>query len=174
MAKNVRWHYFCLHLPILEIVLVRSRNNNVVDLEHHSAQLRRQLELLLLANERINDKGVLHVVVAAAHAVHAQLASLRRAGLDLLALNLGQRRDGVQTAVLGQRHGNGVEGFRKGAHRVLLEAGRLTSRILNSQRAGNLGGAATVDDAVVADQVSYDAEGIVEGSLRFVDKLISR
>ena len=39
----------------------------------------------------------------------------------------------------------------------------------NLERAGDLGGAASVDDAVAADEVAHDADGVVQRALRLVD-----
>lgn len=160
----------CISRPRLEVVLPAPADNDVVHLEHHPAQLGGEHELLLLADERVDDEGVLHVVAAPLHAVDAEPAAFA-AGLDLLRLDLGQRGDGVQTAVLGEGHGHRVEGLGEGAHGVLLQAGRLDGRVLDGQRAGDLGGATTVDDTVVADEVADHTESIVEGALGFVDDL---
>lgn len=154
----------------LIVIIARPRHDNIIHLEHHPAQLRRQHELLLLADERINHKGLFHVVGAVAHAVNTEAAAA--SGIfDLLALHLGQCRDRVQTAVLGEGHGDGVERLGKCPHRVLLQAGRLDSRILNRQAAGNLGRTAAIDDAVVAHKVAHDAKGVVERALGLVDDL---
>lgn len=91
-------HWHDVLFSTLKVILVYARHNDIVHLEHHPAQLRRQLQLLLLANQRVNDKRLLHVVAPPAHAVDAQPAA---AALDLLALDLGQRRDWVEAAVLG-------------------------------------------------------------------------
>lgn len=155
----------------LKVILVHARNNDVINLQHHPAKLRRKLQLLLLPNERVNDKRILHVVVALAHAVDAEPAPGLGPRLHLLALDLGQRRDGVEPAVLRQRHGHGVERLREGPHGVLLQPGRLDRRVLDREGARHLGGAAAVDDTVVANEVPDDAEGVVEGSLRLVDDL---
>lgn len=162
-----------LHLCLsahLEVVLPAPADNDVVHLEHHPAQLGGEHELLLLADERVDDEGVLHVVAAPLHAVDAEPAAVA-AGLDLLRLDLGQGSDRVQAAVLGKGHGHRVEGLGEGAHGVLLQAGRLDGRVLDGQRAGDLGSATAVDDTVVADKVADYTEGIVEGALGLVDDL---
>ena len=157
----------------LEIILVNTRHDDVVHLEHHAAQLRRQHELLLLPNQRVDDKGFLHVVATLAHAVDTQTATDRRCGLDLLALHLGQRSDRVQTTVLGQCHWDGIQGFGKGPHCVLFEPRRLNCSIFHGQTAGNFGCSTTVYDTVVADEVTNNTESIVERSLGLVDNLMT-
>lgn len=154
----------------LEVVLPAPADDDVVDLEHHPAQLGGEHELLLLADEWVDDEGVLHVIVAPLHAVDAEPAAVA-AGLDLLRLNLGQGGDRVQAAVLGEGHGHRVEGLGEGAHGVLLETGRLDGCVLDCQRAGDLGGATAVDDTVVADKIADYTKSIVEGALGFVDDL---
>jgi hypothetical protein len=154
----------------LIVIIARPRHNNIIHLEHHSAQLRRQHKLLLLADERVDHKCLLHVVGAVAHTVNTEAAAASGI-LDLLALHLGQCRDRVQTAVLCEGHGDGVERLGKGPHRVLLQTGRLDSRVLHRQAAGNFGRTTAIDNAVVADKVSHDAKGIVERALGLVDDL---
>lgn len=154
----------------LVVFVARSAHNDVVHLEHHAAQLRCQHQLLLLSDQGVDDERLLHVVAALVHAVHSQAAA-NLCCLDLLRLDLGQRGDGVETAVLGQCHGHGIQGLGKSAHGVLLETRRLGRSILDGQRASNLGGTSTVDDAVVPHQVSHHAESIVQRALGLVDDL---
>jgi hypothetical protein len=45
----------------LEVVLVASGNDDVVDLEHHAAKLRCQEKLLSLGDQGVNDKVLSHV-----------------------------------------------------------------------------------------------------------------
>lgn len=145
----------------LKVVLIRSRHDNLVDLEHHSAQLCGQLKLLLLADQGINNESILHVIVSTSHAVDTQFSTSFTPGLDLLTLDLGKSSDRVETAVLSESHGYGVESLGEGTHGILLEAGGLDGSILDRHRAGNLGGTTTVDDSVVTDEISDDAESIV-------------
>ena len=163
-------HFIYLPTPHLKLLLTRPGHNDIVNLEHHAAQLGCQHQLLLLADERINDKRLLHVVLASTHSVDTDTATGGRI-LDLLALDFGQGGNGVQTAVLGQSHRNGVESLSERAHRVLFQAGSLDSRVLDGQAAGDLGRAAAIDNAVVAHQVSHNAESIVQRALGFVDDL---
>ena len=165
-----------LSLPLahrLVVFLARSRNNNVVDLEDHSAELCGKHKLLPLADKRIDDEGLLHVVGAATHAIDTKTTTTSRI-LDLLGLDLGEGSDGVETTVLGESHGDGVESVGEGAHGVLLEAGRLDGSVLNGQAAGNFRGTTTVDNAVVTDKVAHDAKGVVEGTLSLIDDLGNR
>jgi hypothetical protein len=53
----------------------------------------------------------------------------------------------------------------------LLEARRLHGGVLDGDGAGDFGGAASVHDAVVADEVADYAESIVERALRLIDDL---
>jgi len=53
----------------------------------------------------------------------------------------------------------------------LLESGRFHGRVFDRETAGDFGRAAAVDDAVVADEVADDAEGVVKRALGFVDDL---
>jgi hypothetical protein len=55
----------------------------------------------------------------------------------------------------------------------LLQTGCLDGRVFDRQAAGDFGRTAAVDDAVVADEVADDAEGVVEGALGFVDELVN-
>lgn len=127
-------------------------------------------------------------ILARADAVDAQSA----VALDRLpALDVGQRLDRVQARVLGQRERDRVERRGEGAHGVLLDRGDLCRRqrgpdesaavatdlvglLGHGEAAGDLGRAAAVDDAVVADEVAHDAEGIVQCALGLVDDLRSR
>ncbi|KAI6768986.1 hypothetical protein HG531_010090 [Fusarium graminearum] len=104
-------------------------------------------------------------------ALNTKLATALGSSLDLLALDFGKSGDRVETTVLGQGHGNGVESLRKGTHGVLFKARGLDSRILDGQRAGNLGSTTTVDNAVITDQVSHHAKSIMQRSLGLVDNL---
>lgn len=160
-----------IYLPPLEILVPRPTDNDIIDLEDHAAELGSEHELLALADEGVDDEGVAHVVVAAAHAVDAEAAA-RVVALDLLRLDLGQRGDRVEAAVLRQRHGHRVQGLGERPHRVLLEPGRLDRRVLDRKRAGDLGRAPAVHHPVVAHQVAHHAEGVVEGAAGFVDDLL--
>jgi len=46
----------------LELAFFAAGDDDVVDLEHHAAELGREQELLALGDERVNDKGGLHVI----------------------------------------------------------------------------------------------------------------
>ncbi len=160
----------CSIIDSLEVIFARASNNYVVDLEYHAAQLSGQHELLLLANKRIDHEGILHVA-SLAHAVNSEAAT---AGgiLDLLTLDLSQGGNGVESAVLGERHGDGVESLGERSHSVLLEARRLHGRILNGEAAGDLCRTTSVDDSVVTHEVSDDAKSIMERALGLIDDLI--
>lgn len=45
----------------LEVLLLAARNDDVVDLQHHAAELGSEQELLALGDEGIDDEVVLHV-----------------------------------------------------------------------------------------------------------------
>jgi hypothetical protein len=53
----------------------------------------------------------------------------------------------------------------------LLEAGGFDGCVFDGEGAGNFGSSTTIDDAVIADKIAYDAESIVKGALGFVDDL---
>lgn len=162
---------YTITITRLKFILVRTRHDHVIDLQHHPTQLRRKLQLLLLPNERVYNEGVLHVVVPLAHAIDSQLAPSLGPTLHLLALDLRQRGDGVEPAVLGQRHRDRVERLGEGPHGVLLQAGSLDRCVLDREGTGDLGSAPAVDDPVIADEVPHDTEGVVEGTLCLVDDL---
>lgn len=84
-------------------------------------------------------------------------------------LDAGKSLDGAETRVLSKGHGDLVEGVGEGAHGVLLETRALDCCILDGQRACNLSRTSTVDDAVVAHEVSDDAKSVVQRSLGLVD-----
>src|SRR5690349_14908215 len=67
----VQGPFICLPLVV---VLARPRHNNIIHLEYHAAELGGQHELLLLADQRVDDKRLLHVVGPAAHAVDTETA----------------------------------------------------------------------------------------------------
>ena len=89
--------------------------------------------------------------------------------LQVSRLELGKVLDGREAAVLGQSERNGLERLAEGAHRVLLERGDLVAGLRHGERARDLGRAAAIHDAVVADQIAHHAEGVVEGALGLLD-----
>lgn len=55
----------------LEIIIITPGDDNIVDLQHHPTKLRCQHQLLLLANQRIDDECITHVVASSLHTVDA-------------------------------------------------------------------------------------------------------
>lgn len=55
----------------LEIIIITPGDDNIVNLQHHPAKLRCQHQLLLLANQRINDECITHIVASSLHAIDA-------------------------------------------------------------------------------------------------------
>lgn len=152
----------------LELVLVATRNNDIVDLQHHATKLRGQHQLLPLSNQWVNNERIPHVVAAGLHTVNAQSAVLLR---DLTTLDAGQGFDGGETGILGESHGHGVEGIGESAHSVLLEAGGLDRCVFDGEGAGNFGSSSSVHDTIVSDKVAHNTESVVEGALGFIDNL---
>lgn len=72
---------------------------HVVDLQDHLDELRGEHDLLLLGVQRLDDVMFLHVRVSAHHAVDAER---RRVLLNVTRLQLRERLDGQQSAVLGE------------------------------------------------------------------------
>lgn len=60
---NAIYDISCNKNKHLEVVLVTSGNDDVVDLQHHAAKLCGQEELLSLGDQGINDKVFSHVCV---------------------------------------------------------------------------------------------------------------
>ena len=152
----------------LVLSIIGASNNNIINLENHTAELRRKHQLLSLGDQRVDNEVVAHVVAARLHAVNTQT---RIALFQLSRFDLGQCLDRRQTAVVGECLRHGVEGVGESPHRVLLESGRFHGRVFDRETAGDFGRAAAVDDAVVADEVADDAEGVVKRALGFVDDL---
>lgn len=86
-------------------------------------------------------------------------------------LDLRQRLDRAQSRVLRQRQWDRVKRCREGAHRVLLDRRRLVGFAGNGERAGDLGGSSTVNDAGVANEGADNTKGVVKGALGLVDDL---
>jgi len=130
---NIIFFYILLSiLRFLKVLVTGATDNDIVHLEDHAAELRGEHELLLLSDQRIDDKGLLHVVGALVHAVDAELAAAFGTGPHLLGLDLSERGNRVETAVLGERHGDSVESLGERAHGVLLKSWRLHSSVLDS------------------------------------------
>ena len=160
----------------------------VVDLEDRANELRGEQELLSLADERVKDVASLHVVVlkraqvsatihgemtppithSNAHAVNAELGVALG---DLPGSDLGERFDWGVTRIFSQRERDRVQCRSKGAHRVLLNRRNLIRRFGDSDRSTDFSGTASVDDAIVDNQVAHHADGIVQRSLGLVDDL---
>lgn len=153
-----------LHSLSIDIVLL----NDVVNLENSPDKLGSEKKLLPLADHWVEHSTPLHVVIARAHAVDAKL---RVTLVDLPTLDLCQRLDGRVAAVLGQGQRDRVECRGKSAHSILLQRSNLVSGLGDSDTADNFGSSTTVDDSVVSDQVSDDADGIVQRALGLVDDL---
>jgi len=60
-SANIRFDIVHFFFYNLELALVGASDNNVVDLEHHTAKLGGEQELLALGDERVDDEGGLHV-----------------------------------------------------------------------------------------------------------------
>lgn len=123
-------------------------------------------ELFPFRRERLIDALFLHVRSPSSRAVDSQRRLLL---LELLGLDLRHRLDGREAAVLCEGEGDGLQGIRKGADGVLLEAGDLVRLLGDGEGAGELAGAAAVDDGVVADEVAGDAEGVVDAALGLLE-----
>lgn len=55
----------------LKLVLATPSNDNVIHLQHHSAKLSCEEELLAFSNQRVDDEEVSHVIAVSHHTVHA-------------------------------------------------------------------------------------------------------
>mmetsp|Transcript_27203 Transcript_27203/g.92600 ORF Transcript_27203/g.92600 Transcript_27203/m.92600 type:complete len:580 (+) Transcript_27203:51-1790(+) len=141
-------------------------HDDVVDLEDHLDDLRRELDLLLLADEGLEDLLLLHVVGALLEAVDAQVRVLLR---ELLGLDGRELRDRREARVLREGHGHVVERVGEGADGVLVLARGVVGGLGHGDGAGDLRRAAAVDDAVVLDEVPHDAHRVVEAALRLLD-----
>lgn len=159
---------FLLHF-CLEVLLSAASNNDVVDFQHHSAELSCQHELLSLSNQWIDDESILHVVRASLHAVDTQSRVLLG---DLSRLDAGKGSNWRETGVLRQGHWDLIKSLGESAHGILLKAWGLDGGILDGDGAGNLSSSTSVDDTVITDQVADDAKSIVQGTLSLVDDLI--
>ena len=126
----------------LEIV----RSNDIINLKNHSAELRGELELLLLADERLDDADILHVVGSHSHAVDAQPRILL---LHLSLLQLRHLLHEAESAVLRERGGDLIQRVSEGSEGMLFDTGDLGGRLLHSHRAGDLRRSSAVDDAIV-------------------------
>jgi hypothetical protein len=82
--------------------------------------------------------------------------------LQLPTLDLCQCLDWAETAVLCQSHRYRVECVGERAHGVLLKTRRFESSFFDRERAGDFGGTASVDDSVVADEVTDHTKGVVD------------
>mmetsp|Transcript_54763 Transcript_54763/g.91024 ORF Transcript_54763/g.91024 Transcript_54763/m.91024 type:complete len:479 (-) Transcript_54763:379-1815(-) len=143
-----------------------SRLDDVVDLQDHLDDLSGEQELLLLGQEGLVDSSLLHVTSGEFKAVDTDAGVLLS---DLLGLDRSEGLDGLETRVLGKGHGDDVEGIGKSTDGVLLDGGDLVGLLRDLDGARDLGGTTTIDDAVVADDVAGDAEGIVDAALDLLD-----
>lgn len=109
-----------------------------------------------------------HIITTSLHAIDAQS---RVALSELAGLDLCQRLNGRQTAVVGERLRDRVERVGKRAHGVLFQTGGFDRRVLDGETACYFCCAAAVDDAVVAHEVADYAEGVVERAFCFIDDL---
>ena len=62
-SAKVSFRHISLFLSFyhLELALLAAGDNDVVDLEHHAAELGGEQELLALGDERVDDESGLHV-----------------------------------------------------------------------------------------------------------------
>ena len=71
----------------LEVVLIVPCNDDIVDFQHHSTQLRGQQQLLAFTDQRVNDKMLSHICLALA-----------------VATALGSRRDVKELTITARLH----------------------------------------------------------------------
>lgn len=167
-TKSIHFYDFPPKILYLKVVLAAACDDDVVYLEHHPAKLCCEEELLALANEGVDDKVLAHVVRAGAHGIDTEAGVVFP---DLAGFDGSEGFDGGEARVLGERHGDVVEGEGESAHGVLLDAGGVVGGVRNGERACNLGGSSSVHDAVVLNQVADNAEGVVERTLGLVNDL---
>ena len=105
-------------------------------------------------------------VAARLHTIHPQPRVLL---LDLPGFDLRQRLDRAQAGVFRQRHRDRIQSVGKRTHRVLFETGALDRSFLHRQRARNLRRSPSIHHPVIFDEISDDAEGVMQRSFRFVD-----
>ena len=111
-----------MHPPFKELrrsklILVAPRNNHVIHLQHHPTQLGREEQLLSLSNQGVYYEDLAHVVAAGLHAIDAQPCVLFA---YLSRFDFREGFDGTKARILGERHGDGVQGVGERAHRVLF------------------------------------------------------
>ena len=123
-------------------------------------------ELFLLCRKCLIDALDLHIRGPHSRAVNAQGGLLL---LELPGLDLSHRLDRREAAVLGEGEGDRLQGVREGADGVLLEPCDLVRLLGHGEGAGELAGAAAVDDGAVADEVAGDAEGVVDAALGLLE-----
>eukprot|EP00050_Salpingoeca_kvevrii_P010683 m.9769 g.9769 ORF g.9769 m.9769 type:complete len:527 (-) comp3015_c0_seq2:171-1751(-) len=144
------------------LCLLAAVDADVVNLQNHLDELRRQADLLLLADESFNNALLAHVIGALLQAVNAKVGVLLQ---NLAAAHFSERFDWGKAAVLGKGHGDGLEGIGKGAHGILLERLDLISLLGDGEAACNLSSTASIDDTRVADEVADYADGVVQTTL---------
>lgn len=165
--QNIHFPIFLFSYFSIFLFLLRFRRvNDVIDLEDHLNHLCRVEELLLLCRERLIDPLDLHIRGPHPRAVNAQRRLLL---LELAGLDLGHSLNGREAAVLGEGEGDSLQGVGERADGVLLEPGDLVRLLGDGERAGELAGAAAVDDGAVADEVAGDAEGVVDAALGLLE-----
>lgn len=125
-----------------------------------------QQDLLSLRDQGIIHKLLLHIVRALVQTINSKSAVVLR---HLARLDLSQRLNWGQTRVLGQRKRDCLKSLGKGAHGILVNTGDLIGSLRNSERTGNLGSSATIDDTVIPDQVTDDANSIVKRALGLIN-----
>jgi len=72
---------------------------------------------------------------------------------------------------MGESHRDRIKCIGKCTHGVLLEARGLDCSIFDGKGAGNFSSSSTIDNAIVSDQISNNAKGIMKRSFRLIDDL---
>lgn len=127
---------------------------------------RYESRVLSKSNEVLSARAL--TIVSKLHAVYSKTRVVLP---NLPRLNGSQRLDRRQAGVLGESHGNGIEGVRESPHGILLQAWSLVGSIRNREGAGNFCSTTSIYDTVVLYKIADDAEGIMEGTLGLVDDL---
>lgn len=105
------------------------------------------------------------------------------ASLDLRSLNISNSFNGPETTVVGKDGGSLFEGISESSNGILFNTSDLRkilnnrkinlfyviSGVVNSDGASDFRGATSVDDSIAFNQVSDNTQGIVDGSLGFIN-----
>ena len=165
-CPNHTLHYQRTNIKNGMNLIVIGVKDNIIDLENHADELSSELELLLLTNESLEHLLITHGLVALVEAINADVGIV---GGDLSSLDISKGSDRGKTTVLSKSDGSSLKSLSESSDSVLLRTNDLLRSLLNLNRASNLARTTTVDDTVVADEVTSDAHGIVERSLGLLD-----